>query len=72
MIGDRIRRTGFWVLDALRGGKIRANYLDVKSRLTLGNPNLEQLIQLLQHAVDTTEFYKGCDPDEGVLKKSAA
>ena len=61
MLTDWIRRTGFWMLDALRGGEIRRHYTDVKTRNTLGNPNVEQLEQLLQWSVEQTEFYKGCN-----------
>ena len=30
MFFDWIRRTGFWALDALRGGDVRRNYLELK------------------------------------------
>lgn len=61
MFTDWIRRTGFWMLDAMRGGEIKRHYSDVKSRNTLGNPNVEQLEQLLQWSVEQTEFYKDCN-----------
>ncbi len=61
MLTDWIRRTGFWMLDALRSGEIKRHYIDVKTRNTLGNPNVEQLEQLLQWSVEQTEFYKGCN-----------
>ena len=58
MFTDWIRRTGFWMLDAMRGGEIRRHYSDVKARNTLGTPNVEQLEKLLQWSVEQTEFYK--------------
>ena len=30
MFGDWIRRTGFWMLDFVNGGKVRDHYLDIK------------------------------------------
>ena len=64
MFGDWIRRTGFWALDALRGGEIRRNYKDVKSRMETGILNSEQLDKLLRHAVQTTPYYRACDPEK--------
>lgn len=61
MLTDWIRRTGFWTLDAMRGGEIKQHYADVKARNTLGFPNVEQLEQLLQWSVEQTEFYKDCN-----------
>lgn len=29
MFSDWIRRTGFWIVDYLKGGKIHKNYLDI-------------------------------------------
>lgn len=57
MFGDWVRRTGFWTLDAMRGGEIRKNYLDVKRRMETGSRNEEQLRRLLEHAVNTVPFY---------------
>lgn len=61
MFSDWIRRTSFWVLDALRDGEIYKNYLDVKEKNTQGIPNTEQLMSLLQFATATTPFYRRCD-----------
>lgn len=60
MFSDWIRRIGFWTLDLLRGGQVRANYKDIKARMASETPNAEQLKQLLRHAVSTTPFYKNC------------
>lgn len=64
MFGDWIRRTGFWALDFLRGGKIRKNYNEIKACLECKDINTQQLSKLLQHAVASTEFYKSCDPND--------
>lgn len=64
MFGDWIRRTGFWTLDAMRGGEIRKNYLDIKRRMETGSRNEEQLRKLLQHTVNTVPFYHHCDVNE--------
>lgn len=64
MFGDWIRRTGFWTLDMLRGGEVRAHYHDVKERMSKGELNPGQLRKVLQHAVQTVPFYQGCDPDD--------
>ena len=57
MFFDWIRRTGFWALDALRGGDVRRNYLEIKDMMQSQKLNEEQLQKLLKHAVDTTAFY---------------
>lgn len=58
MFSDWIRRTGFWFLDALRGGEIRQNYKEVKQMMESNSLNNNQLTKLLKHAVSTTQFYK--------------
>lgn len=58
MFGDWIRRTGFWVLDTLKGGKIRKNYNQIKSMMTNGDLNKSQLEKILDHSVSNTEYYK--------------
>ena len=58
MFGDWIRRTGFWMLDFVKGGKVRDNYLDIKKRMNEGSCNKEQLSKLISHAVQTVPFYK--------------
>ena len=61
---DKIRNQSFWFTDYLKGGKIKSHYDDVK--LILENTSLKEsrqkqathLTNILNHAVDTTEFYK--------------
>lgn len=64
MVGDWIRRTGFWTLDFFRGGEIRKNYNEIKYCMENKSINAQQLSGLLRHAVTTTVFYKKCDPDD--------
>ena len=64
MFGDWIRRTGFWTLDLLRGGKIRKNYKEIKNCLERKSINTQQLSKLLKHAVTTTAFYKEFDSND--------
>lgn len=64
MFGDWIRRTGFWVLDAIRGGNVRKHYRDVKLRMSQSSSNEEQMKKLLAHAVSTTKFYRGFNADD--------
>ena len=56
MLGDWIRRTGFWVLDFVRGGIISKNYRDIKRRMETGTLNQEQLSRLLSHAIKTVPY----------------
>lgn len=58
MFGDFIRRTGFWALDALKGGQIRKNYIDIKKKMATNELNEEQLQKLLRHAIKTVPFYQ--------------
>ena len=55
--GSWIRRTGFWSLDALRGGPIRRHYDDVAARMADGRPHADALERLLEHATRTTPAY---------------
>lgn len=57
MPGPAIRRTGFWIVDALRGGTIREHFKDLSENT--GRPcSEEQLLRLLAHAAGTTPFYQ--------------
>lgn len=63
MFGSWIRRTGFWTLDALKGGTVRNHYKDIRSKMlgSSSNEQQQQLIKLLEHAKTTTSFYKDLD-----------
>jgi phenylacetate-CoA ligase len=59
-----IRRNVFWILDYLKGSKIRRHYNEIKS--VLENPDSlnsnkireQRLNELIDHAITTTPFYK--------------
>lgn len=61
MIGEFSRKFGFWTLDFLGGGKIRKYYKYIKSTIEAGssseNANSRYLSELLDHAVNTTDYY---------------
>lgn len=61
MIGDWIRRKGYWTLDWLKGGECKKYYDDIKYKNDNRILNVEQLDSLLKHAVSTTPFYKDFD-----------
>ena len=64
MLNDWIRRTGFWMLDFMRGRVIRKNYIDVKRRMEQGVCNQPQLERLLVHACKSVPYYKTeCHPN---------
>ena len=64
MFGAWIRRAGFWMLDAFKGGKVRKNYKQVKRMMISGALNNEQLEKILTHAVNNTEFYSKFSPQK--------
>jgi phenylacetate-CoA ligase len=69
---EHIRYYSFWILDFLKGSKIRKNLNDIASILEANNPMESQTItnkhleRLLQHAVTTTPYYKKMKPDNGL------
>ena len=60
----KIRNHSFWFIDYLKGGKIKSHYDDVK--FILENSSSQEskhkqgkyLTNILNHAVNTTQFYK--------------
>lgn len=64
MLGDWIRRTAFWCLDGVKGGKIKKNYKEIKKMMENGEPNSNQLHNLLDHATKNTEYYKDYSPSD--------
>ncbi|MCF6460851.1 phenylacetate--CoA ligase family protein [Clostridium sp. Cult3] len=62
MLGENIRKCGFWTLDFLRQGQIRKPYDDIKKIIgneELGNKRTEEYLDnLLYHAVNTTNHYR--------------
>lgn len=59
MLAEKLRKLGFWVLDFLNGGYVREHYKDIKKIINNNDDsnNLKKLNLLLNHAVNTTEFY---------------
>lgn len=61
---EPIRRKLFWSMDSLKGGRLKAHYDDIAFVLanlestTSINRRLQCLNQVLQHAVDSTPYYK--------------
>lgn len=60
MLGSFIRRLGFWIIDFLRGGKIHKHYKEIQESMKNNDKNiqLQKLERLLQHAKETTGYYK--------------
>jgi len=59
MISETIRRYGFWLYDALSGGQVRQYVSDLEKKLQGDlDTSSDDLRNLLNHAVNTTEFYK--------------
>ena len=73
---ETVRRYGFWFVDALTGGHVRKYLHDLKEKLRgEADASSDDLIKILNHAVNTTEFYseyKGHSNimDFPVIKKS--
>jgi phenylacetate-CoA ligase len=67
---EKSRYYSFWILDLLKGGKIKSHYKDIKSILENFDSDDSKkmrdthLSNLLNHAVNTTPFYK---PYKGFL-----
>ena len=63
MIGDFIRRNAFWMLDFLRGSKIRRHFIDIKRIMETDETSRSKiqskyLFDILKYATDNVEFYK--------------
>lgn len=62
MLGENIRKWGFWTLDFLKQGQIRKPYNDIKTIIEnqeLGKKRSEEYLDnLLHHAVNTTKHYE--------------
>lgn len=62
MVGSFVRRSGFWVLDFIKGGQVYKHYKDISDIMgnTSGSNNnsAKHLENLLQYATENTKFYK--------------
>lgn len=59
MVGESIRKLGFWTLDAIRGGKIYAHQKHLQQVKYSGKGDQKALTDLLVHASKTVPAYKG-------------
>jgi phenylacetate-CoA ligase len=58
MFSEAIRRYGFWCVDAIGGGQVRQYVLDLEKKMhEKSDVSSDDLRNLLDHAVNTTEFY---------------
>lgn len=63
---EKLRWYGFWLLDALRGSKVRTYYNQIKTSYQKGTSLAEtdeKIRKLIAHAVRTTEYYTNCRED---------
>jgi phenylacetate-CoA ligase len=57
MLGELIRRTGFWILDYCKGGSIRKHYTDIEKKMKNEISPQESVDELLKYAVENVPFY---------------
>ena len=58
MFSSWIRRTAFWTLDALHGGKVKKHYLDIESKMN-GNLNVDHnLNDILNYVQKNVPYYR--------------
>lgn len=62
MLGASIRRTGFWCLDAVRGGKLRTTYKNILNAESSAVRTEDQLRHILEYAVKQVPFYREMAP----------
>ncbi|MFD0836304.1 CoF synthetase [Mariniflexile aquimaris] len=71
-VSEYLKYLGFWALDFVSGSKVRSHLKDIKSILeSKDSPQADAirkdyLENVLQHAVTTTTFYKGFNPNNGL------
>ena len=65
-LGEKARWTGFFTLDALRGGQVKKKFDQDYEAMRYGTSaaaDEARVASLIRHAVSTTEFYSGFSPD---------
>ncbi len=65
-IDERLRWEGFWILDRIKGGHVRAYYEEIRDGFRNGTSAAgteEKIRKLIRHAVRTTDFYKDYSED---------
>ena len=59
MFGSWIRRTAFWTLDAVRGGKVKKHYIDIEEK-TAGKRTVNQALrEMLDYVQTNVPYYQG-------------
>ncbi len=64
LLGEWIRRAGFWAMDFLTGSKVRKHYADIKNIMENGtNPEVSKMQEdylnsILKYATENVAFYK--------------
>lgn len=58
MLGELMRREGFWLLDSLKGSPIRKRVAELDEIKRKRQGNQEALEALLKHAIETVPYYK--------------
>lgn len=65
MLGELIRRAGFWTADFFRGSPVLKHYKDIRNKMTGNEESPDVLSNLLKYAKNNVPFY--ADIDEPVL-----
>ena len=69
ILDEKLRWFGFWLLDALKGKKVRTYYDQIRRAWKEGTSiaeTEERIRALIAHAVETTEFYKNYPADSAL------
>lgn len=59
MFGAWLRRTVYWTLDALKGGKIKAHRKDIQAKLSGKKRIDDTLAEMLEYAKQNVPYYQG-------------
>lgn len=74
MLGEWIRRTGFFALDVLKGGKVTSHYRDISNKMNGNKDCLAVLPNLLRYVKENVPYYRDIENPElhnfPVVKKS--
>lgn len=74
MVGEQIRRAGFYLVDFLKGGHVTRHFKDISAKMANNRDNRDVLREILQYAIDHVPYYSNIDQPElhcfPVMKKS--
>lgn len=59
MFGSWLRRTAYWTLDGIKGGKVRAHREDIRAKLSDEKKIDETLEEILSYVKENVPFYQG-------------